>query len=124
MASADGYDLFRLAFGQPPFQGPAGPFSLITSSVSPSGCHLPQRGRQVHWTVFRALEPPEGEGLCMSVVGAPMRRPPSTDRFTLTRRAAHRRPYMCVGPDAMNGVPTDYPRGSGYSCSLFPVPSN
>ncbi|MBR2698231.1 MAG: hypothetical protein IKE76_06515, partial [Clostridia bacterium] len=40
---------------------PAGPFSLITSSVSPSGCHLPQRGRQVHWTVFRALEPPEGD---------------------------------------------------------------
>jgi len=40
-------NLIRLAFGQPPFQGSAGPFSLKT----------------VHWTVFRALEPfPIGEG--------------------------------------------------------------
>ena len=38
-----------------------------TSSVSLSGCHLPGPAgpfslKTVHWTVFRALEPPQGEG--------------------------------------------------------------
>ncbi len=43
--------LIRPACGGPPFRGPAGPFSLKT----------------VHWTVFRALEPPQGEGTTSSV---------------------------------------------------------
>ena len=36
--------------------GPAGPFSLKT----------------VHWTVFRALEPPEGEGYIVAAAGEGM----------------------------------------------------
>ena len=67
--------LIRLAFGQPPFQGAADPFSLKT----------------VHWTVFRALEPPEGKAIWRPYgqvrVGAFIERP----RFDIHRQPPHDR---------------------------------
>ena len=48
---------------------------LAEDLIRPLRGHLPQRGRQVHWTVFRALDAPEpqaalaGEGLLLPRLG-------------------------------------------------------